>query len=40
VTDNLGVERLNASGSVTDQTNGWRLDLSNQAFRVFLSVQF
>jgi len=40
ITDNLGVERLNASGSVTDQTNGWRLDLSNQAFRIFLSVQF
>jgi hypothetical protein len=40
VTDNLGVERLNATGTVTDQTNGWKLDLNNQAFRVFLSVQF
>lgn len=40
VTDNLGVERLNATTSVTDQTNGWQLDLNNQAFRVFLSVQF
>ncbi len=40
LTDNLGVERKTATSTNNANSEGWKIDLSNQACRLFLSFHF